>query len=148
MPILIYKLSSVVLACVYLRRMYICCMCICFYIQLIVCGQAKSHCVKYTVESLMEYWDPAQLSDIILLTDGMCVHYVVLVLMNSVDVFMFFVCCNCAHHHSIACSSVSGCEEISKAFEEDFVKRGGTIATTSDVFNVIEKRKKNGWKSV
>ena len=47
----------------------------------------------------------------------------------------------------LACSSVTGCTGISQAFEEGFVKVGGTTTTTIDVFNLIEKRDKNGWKS-
>jgi hypothetical protein len=27
------------------------------YVQLYVCGQAKSHCVQYTVRDIIKYWD-------------------------------------------------------------------------------------------
>jgi hypothetical protein len=38
-------------------------------LQLLVCGQAMSHCVNYTTRDLMEHWDK-KMSGIVLLTDG------------------------------------------------------------------------------
>ena len=37
--------------------------------QLIVCGQAMSHCVNYTLRSIVERWPKDKLSSITLLTD-------------------------------------------------------------------------------
>lgn len=53
-------------------------------LQLIVCGQALSHCVKCTVEDIAEHWenqggDRADLSRLYVLEDGkhcaMCARY-------------------------------------------------------------------------
>lgn len=37
--------------------------------QLVICGQAMSHCVNYTTRSIVEYWPKDQLEKITILTD-------------------------------------------------------------------------------
>jgi nicotinamidase/pyrazinamidase len=37
--------------------------------RLLVCGQAMSHCVNYTLSSIVDRWDKGKLSSITLLTD-------------------------------------------------------------------------------
>ena len=37
--------------------------------KLLVCGQALSHCVNYTMRDIMYHWDDA-MSDLVLLKDG------------------------------------------------------------------------------
>jgi nicotinamidase/pyrazinamidase len=37
--------------------------------RLLVCGQAMSHCVNYTLSSIIDRWDKDKLSNITLLTD-------------------------------------------------------------------------------
>jgi nicotinamidase/pyrazinamidase len=37
--------------------------------RLFVCGQAMSHCVNYTLSSIVDRWDKDKLSNIVLLTD-------------------------------------------------------------------------------
>ena len=39
--------------------------------KVLVCGQAKSHCVNYTVRDLVQYWPKDQLHKIHILTDTM-----------------------------------------------------------------------------
>mmetsp|Transcript_17760 Transcript_17760/g.33459 ORF Transcript_17760/g.33459 Transcript_17760/m.33459 type:complete len:298 (-) Transcript_17760:104-997(-) len=38
--------------------------------QLVVCGQAMSHCVNYTLRDIVAHWPKDRLSQIVLLTDG------------------------------------------------------------------------------
>lgn len=38
--------------------------------RLLVCGQAMSHCVKYTLSSIVERWDKDKLNCIMLITDA------------------------------------------------------------------------------
>lgn len=37
--------------------------------KLLVCGQAMSHCVNYTLSNIVEHWDKDKLAQITLLTD-------------------------------------------------------------------------------
>eukprot|EP00512_Aurantiochytrium_limacinum_P001386 CAMPEP_0171489480 /NCGR_PEP_ID=MMETSP0958-20121227/2779_1 /TAXON_ID=87120 /ORGANISM="Aurantiochytrium limacinum, Strain ATCCMYA-1381" /LENGTH=291 /DNA_ID=CAMNT_0012022695 /DNA_START=378 /DNA_END=1253 /DNA_ORIENTATION=- len=39
--------------------------------KVLVCGQAKSHCVNFTVRDLVENWDSNKLDKLVLLEDGM-----------------------------------------------------------------------------
>lgn len=43
--------------------------------KVLVCGQASSHCVNYTLRDLVKYWEPRDTSDLILLIDGMSPVY-------------------------------------------------------------------------
>jgi len=38
--------------------------------KLVVCGQAMSHCVNFTLRDVVEKWPAARMGDITLLTDG------------------------------------------------------------------------------
>jgi len=40
------------------------------FLQLLICGQALSHCVNYTTRDIIEHWDKNP-SSLVLLTDGM-----------------------------------------------------------------------------
>lgn len=41
------------------------------YSKVIVCGQAKSHCVNYTVRDLLRFWPKEETSRLVILEDGM-----------------------------------------------------------------------------
>ena len=42
---------------------------ICVLLQLLICGQAMSHCVNYTTRDIMDHWDKA-MGALVVLTDG------------------------------------------------------------------------------
>jgi nicotinamidase-related amidase len=71
--------------------------------QVLVCGQALSHCVRYTVEDMIKHWGP-KLERIVILED--------------------------------ATSCVEGFNEEGQEFLTHCKKRGVTVTTTEDVFNV------------
>jgi nicotinamidase/pyrazinamidase len=41
------------------------------YSKVLVCGEAKSHCVNYSVRDLVSFWPPERAADIVLLADAM-----------------------------------------------------------------------------
>ncbi|WMW80303.1 cysteine hydrolase [Undibacterium cyanobacteriorum] len=41
------------------------------YDTVLICGEASSHCVKASTEHIVAHWDPAKLSQLVLLTDCM-----------------------------------------------------------------------------
>lgn len=50
--------------------MSLCCVCVDDIAQLIICGQAKSHCVRYTTVDILKHWHVKPHSAIYFLSDG------------------------------------------------------------------------------
>ena len=42
--------------------------------HVIVCGQARSHCVNFTFRDILRYWPANRASKLILLRDGTCLY--------------------------------------------------------------------------
>ena len=63
---------------IYASHMYICYIYIC-YIQLLVCGQALSHCVNFTFSDLLDEWPADKRARLVLLTDGRRIYYMYII---------------------------------------------------------------------
>ena len=72
----------------YLHVTYICISCI----QLLVCGQALSHCVNFTFSDLLDEWPADKRARLVLLTDGRCTYYI-LILCSYLFIHIFDYAC-------------------------------------------------------
>jgi hypothetical protein len=62
------KLPNALLA-LYAHKPYAYLACFVPAVQLLICGQAMSHCVNYTTRDIIEHWDRS-MSGVVVLTDG------------------------------------------------------------------------------
>ena len=85
--------------------------------RIVVCGQALSHCVNYTVRDLIKYWD-ADLSRLVLVENCKFIYSLVLT----------------ANDFSAGCSPVFGYEAAAATFVNEVRAKGMTVLTDDKVF--------------
>ena len=90
------------------------------YIQLLVCGQALSHCVNFTFSDLLDEWPADKRARLVLLTDGRCIYSMYTPYIDAFDyaytMHVLYMCMHMLQHTLyytchvyvmyIACSSI------------------------------------------
>jgi nicotinamidase-related amidase len=97
--------------------------------RLLICGQARSHCVNYTVRDLVEHWPNERYSEIMVLSDGKneyFMYYIILRIFIRENTLLLYT----------GCSSVTGCEADGDRFLEDMRRIGVQVCNCNEAFQI------------
>jgi hypothetical protein len=96
-----------------------------YFIQLLICGQALSHCVNYSTLDLINHWEPREFSDLYIVTDGKNMRAC-----TSSNLKLLFFC-------GLGTSSVAGFERTGQQFLQDMTKKGVIVTDFQSIATSI-----------